>query len=106
MVNANGDITPWKKTLPTFNKIFIYLSTSKSLAENVGSYKNKAIIINPIMTTWVVKKYEGMNPHTPKWTPILGVGVPMDSRIFRAQLQGLKPIALERCLYHWKAIEA
>jgi hypothetical protein len=30
----------------------------------------------------------------------------MDSRIFRAQLQGLKPIALERCLYHWKAIEA
>ncbi len=26
---------------------------------------------------------QGMNPHTPKWTPILGVGVPMDSRFFR-----------------------
>jgi hypothetical protein len=29
-----------------------------------------------------VGKCEGMNPHTPKWTPILGVGVPIDSQIF------------------------
>jgi hypothetical protein len=29
-----------------------------------------------------------MNPHTPKWTLVLGVGVSMDSWIFRAQLQG------------------
>jgi len=26
---------------------------------------------------------EGMSPHTPKWTPILGVGIPMDSQVFR-----------------------
>jgi hypothetical protein len=32
------------------------------------------------------KECKGMNPHTPKWTPILGVGVPMDSRISRGQL--------------------
>jgi len=25
---------------------------------------------------------EGMNPHTPKWVPTLGVGVPMESQIF------------------------
>jgi len=25
------------------------------------------------------RKCEGMNPHTPKWTHTLGVGVPMDS---------------------------
>jgi hypothetical protein len=25
------------------------------------------------------KECEGMNPHTPKWVPILGVGVRMDS---------------------------
>jgi len=30
-----------------------------------------------------VKKCEGMNPHTPKCTPTLGVGVPVDSRIFK-----------------------
>jgi len=25
------------------------------------------------------RKCEGKNPHTPKWAPTLGVGVPMDS---------------------------
>jgi hypothetical protein len=33
-----------------------------------------------------VGKCEGMNSHTPKWAPILGVGLLMDSRIFREQL--------------------
>jgi hypothetical protein len=28
-----------------------------------------------------------MNTHIPKWTPMLGVGVPVDSQNFRAQLQ-------------------
>jgi hypothetical protein len=31
---------------------------------------------------------EGMNPHIPKWTPTLGVGVPIDSWIFKGWLQG------------------
>ncbi len=30
-----------------------------------------------------VGECEGMNPHTPKWTPIWGVGVSIDSWIFR-----------------------
>jgi hypothetical protein len=29
-----------------------------------------------------------MNPHTPKCGPTLGVGVPMDSQIFKKRLQG------------------
>jgi hypothetical protein len=33
-----------------------------------------------------VEECEGMNPHTPKWAPILGVGVLMDSQIFKGQL--------------------
>jgi hypothetical protein len=37
---------------------------------------------------------------------MLGVGVPLDSRIFRERLQGSKPIRLRRFLYHWKVIEA
>ncbi len=45
-----------------------------------------------------------MNSHTPKWTPMLGVGVPTDSRIFRERLQGSKPIALKSSLYHWKKL--
>jgi hypothetical protein len=37
-----------------------------------------------------VREYEGVNPHTPKATPTLGNGVPVDSRNFRERLQGSK----------------
>jgi len=33
-----------------------------------------------------LREYEGMNLHTPKVTPILGDGVPMDSQNFRERL--------------------
>jgi hypothetical protein len=49
-----------------------------------------------------VGKCERMNPHTPKATPTLGDGVPVDSRIFREQLQGSKLNGLRSSLYHWK----
>jgi hypothetical protein len=35
-------------------------------------------------------------------TPILGVGVLMDSQIFRERLHGSKPIRLKSYLYQWK----
>jgi hypothetical protein len=50
------------------------------------------------------KKCEGMNPHTPKWTPILGLGIPMNSWIFKGRLQRWKLIGLRPSLYHWKAL--
>ncbi len=50
------------------------------------------------------KECEGMNPHTPKGTPILGVRVLMNFRIFRGRLQRSKLIELRRSLYHWKAL--
>jgi len=40
-----------------------------------------------------------MNPHTPKWIPILGIRVPMDSQIFRKCFEGLKLIGLKKILY-------
>jgi hypothetical protein len=45
-----------------------------------------------------------MNPHIPKWVPTLRVGIPMDFRIFRNQLQESKVIGLKSYLYHWKII--
>jgi hypothetical protein len=45
-----------------------------------------------------------MNLHTPKGTPTLGVGVPVDSQIFKERLQGSKPNGLKNYLYHWKAL--
>jgi hypothetical protein len=50
-------------------------------------------------------KCEGMNPHTPKKASTFGVGIPVDSWIFRRWLQGSKPNGLNSSLYHWKDIE-
>jgi len=33
------------------------------------------------------QKCEGMNPHTPKGASTLGIGVPMDSQMFKEKLQ-------------------
>jgi hypothetical protein len=58
-----------------------------------------------IYTPGSVKECEGMNPHIPKWTLILGVGVLMESQIFKEGFQGSKFIGLKSSLYHWKALE-
>jgi hypothetical protein len=48
---------------------------------------------------------EGMNPHTPKWVFIWGVGIPMDSQNFRKPFEGSKFIGLKSSLYHSKVLE-
>jgi hypothetical protein len=53
---------------------------------------------------WSVGECKGMNPHTPKWAPTLGVGIQMDSWIFKKKLQGSKPIELKNSLYHWNVL--
>ncbi len=50
------------------------------------------------------RKCEGMNPHTPKATPTLEDGVPVDSRNFRDRFEGSNLNGLWRSLYHWKAL--
>jgi hypothetical protein len=47
-----------------------------------------------------VEECERMNPCTPKATPTWGIGILLDSRIFRGQSQGSKPIELKCSLYH------
>ncbi len=37
------------------------------------------------------RECERIGLHTPKGTPTLGVGVPVDSQMFRERLQGSKP---------------
>jgi len=46
------------------------------------------------------RECEGIDLHTPKGTPTLGVGVLVDSRMFREQLQGSKSNGLRIFLYH------
>jgi hypothetical protein len=52
-----------------------------------------------------VREYEGVNPHTPKATPTLGSGLPVDSQNFKERLQGSNLNGLGRSLYHEKALE-
>jgi len=42
------------------------------------------------------RECEGINPHTPKGTPTLGVRVQVDSQMFRERLQGSKPNRLKK----------
>jgi hypothetical protein len=53
-----------------------------------------------------VGKCEGVNLHTPKATPALGDGVPVDSRNFRGRFEGSNLNGLWRSLYQWKDFEA
>jgi hypothetical protein len=46
------------------------------------------------------RECEGMNPHTPKWTPTLGVGIPMEFQIVFEVFQGQKFIGSKISLYH------
>jgi hypothetical protein len=51
------------------------------------------------------RECEGVSLHTPRATPTLGEGVPVDSRNFREPFEGSKLNGLWRSLYYWKAIE-
>ncbi len=46
-----------------------------------------------------------MNTRTPKATPLLGEGVPVDSQNFRGRVEGSNLNGLLHSLYHWKALE-
>jgi len=60
----------------------------------------------PYLHSWECEGMcERMSPHTPKWTPTLGVGIYMESQIFRKQFQGSKLIGLKTSLYHYKVLE-
>ncbi len=48
---------------------------------------------------------EGMSAHTPKWTPTLGIGVPMECQIFKEHFERSKLIGLKTFLYHWKSLK-
>jgi hypothetical protein len=41
-----------------------------------------------------------MDSHIPKGTPTLGVGVPVDSQMFKEQFQGSKPNGSRNFFYH------
>ncbi len=80
---------------------------SLGLVTKVGVCKGAGQEGSPWVTSHTpgsVGECEGMNLHTPKWTPTLGVNILMESQIFKKQLQGSKPIGLKCLLYHRKSL--
>jgi hypothetical protein len=52
-----------------------------------------------------VGEYEGINTQTPKWTPILGVRIPMDFRISKSDYMGQNPLDLGNSYVMGKLLE-
>ncbi len=77
------------------------LATKARACKGVGQERSPEVTFHALENA---KQCEGMNPHTPKWAPTLGVGVSVDFWIFKKQFQGSKPIGLKSSLYHWKAL--
>jgi hypothetical protein len=75
--------------------------TKAKACKGVGQKGSLRVVFHALENVW---ECEGMNPHTPKWAPTLGVGVVMDFKIFKERLQGSKLIGLKSFLYHWKAL--
>ncbi len=60
------------------------LMTKAKVYEGAGQEWSPGITFRALGS---VGECEGINLHIPKWVPILGIGVPMDSQIFKEQLQ-------------------
>jgi hypothetical protein len=61
------------------------LVTKAMACEGVGQEWSSRVTFHALRTVgeWGTKP---PHPHTPKWTPILGIGVSMDFQTFRARL--------------------
>jgi hypothetical protein len=66
---------------------------SLGLATKTRACKGVSQVWRPRVTSHALKSVgecEGMNPHTPKWAPTLGVRVPTDSQILESNCKGQK----------------
>ncbi len=77
------------------------LATKAKRLQGCGPRGSPGVILK---TPGSVGECEGVSLHTPKATPTLGEGVPVDSRNFRDQFEGSKLNGLWSSLYHWKAL--
>jgi hypothetical protein len=87
-----------------FARFVIALALGSRPRQRCGKVQTGSATKSHICIPKNVGECEGMNPHTRKWTPILGVGVHMDSRIFKKYFEVSKFIGFNNSLYHWKSL--
>ncbi len=61
------------------------LSLGSQPRQGHGKVRVESVIRESHSHSRELKNCEGMSPHTPKWTPTLGVGVLIEYQIFREQ---------------------
>jgi len=88
--------------LPSCHDLNLEFASKTKAYKGEGQEGSPRVIFNVLEN---IRRCEGMNPHTPKWAPTMGVRVPMDFQIFRERLKGSKFIGLKNSLYHWKALK-
>jgi hypothetical protein len=91
--------------LDFYNKCFLWRNLSLGLATKARACKGAGQEGSSGVTSHAsgsVRECEGINPHTPKGAPTLGVGVQVDFRIFKKQFQGSKPTGFKSYLCHWE----
>jgi hypothetical protein len=87
----------WTNTHINCHNPSIKLATKAKACKGVGQEESPGVTSH---TSKNAKECEGMNPHTPKWTTILGIRISVDSQISKGRLQGAKLIGLKIPLYH------
>jgi hypothetical protein len=88
----------------SLNNCVVTLALGSRLRQGLARMRAKREARESHFMLMSAKECEGMNLHTPKGTPTLGVGVKVDSRIFRERSQESKFIGLRCFLYHWKTL--
>jgi hypothetical protein len=76
---------PRAPACPPYHNLRFRLMTKVRACRGTGQKWNPGITFH---APGSVGGCEGMNAHTPKWAPTLGVIVPMDSQIFKEQFRG------------------
>ncbi len=76
---------PWVFSCNCCRNPSLRLATKARACKGAGQEWSPGVTIHAFGS---VGKCEGMNPHTPKWTPTLGVGLPMDSQILQGNCRG------------------
>jgi hypothetical protein len=104
---------PWPLSIPCEIKLVVWGGQAHFVTTLTLDSRPKQRLVKLVGQEWNMgvtfhapksaRECEGMNPHTPKWALTLGVGVSLDSRIFRGRLQGSNLIRLKKKLYYWKA---
>jgi hypothetical protein len=86
----------WLKSLSSNNIFVVTLTYAHNQRKGLQGCELRERLGSHLTCSWECKECEGMNPHTPKWTPIVGVGIPNGLPNLQSAIVGVKTHRLEK----------